>query len=281
MKVLFIISSILFINSPQCEAHLRVWKQKTNIIDPNNWENNEIPCASDTLLFPSKSYELIKLSNFNTKEIILPKDGGFVFDGTLKFQEKNASCKSKKVRKFKAISQHKWLSSSNWITAYDVDERRESLNNLAIPHAERVPCDNDHVVFPLNNSYVVDLQFMPQLSFNTIVLDGISYSVDAFREFLLTDVGQSTFEGSENTLVLPSQCSGDKCPCHTNNEALQDILCENEVKQCGSADCVDPIKAIGFCCHVCGAIMHINLNDADDFDLNRTRNAVTKGNVSK
>ena len=281
MKVSTLLSIILLISFKSCESRLKVWRQKTNLIDPKNWEDDKLPCNSDILIFPEKSYELIKLPDFNTQEIILPKDGGFVLDGSLAFQAKNSSCKPNQMKKFKPISQHNWLFSENWITAYDSEESKEEMDNQAIPHAERVPCDNDQVVFPINNSYVVDFQSMPQLSFKSVTLDGISYSVDAFRDLLLTDAGQSTFEDSENTLVLPSQCSGEKCACHTKNEALLSILCENELKHCGRADCVNPITPTGFCCSTCGAIMYIDLVDADDFNLTRTQSAVNTGKVGK
>lgn len=281
MKASKLLIITLLISLKNCESRLKVWKQKTNLIDPKNWEDDEIPCNSDVIIFPEKSYELIKMPDFNTKEIILPKDGGFVLDGSLNFQSKSSSCKPNQVKKFKPVSQHKWLFSENWITAYGSEETKEEMENQAIPHAERVPCDNDQVVFPINNSYVVDFQFMPHLSFKSVTLDGISYSAEAFRDLLLTETGQSTFERSDSTLVFPSQCSGDKCACHTNNEALLDILCQNEQKQCGRSDCVNPIIPIGFCCSVCGAIMYIDLADASDFNLTQTQSAVYTGKNPK
>lgn len=259
-----------------------IWNQRTNIGDANNWEGNRIPCSSDALLFPSQSYDLIRLSNFSMKEMILPRTGGFILDTqtSLKFRESDSKCRANDLKSFKSVIQTPWLLTSNWDGARDINENEVmGFYNKATPHEERVPCDNDEIIFPINNSYVVDLQSAPILSFKSIAIDGRVLSVNEFKAFLSSAFGQSAFKNIDNTLFTESSCNDEsKCVCHQKSAALMDQLCENEKPNCQKAPhCSDPIKPIGHCCFECGAMFHMKLDSINNFNLKSFKANIAKG----
>lgn len=247
-----------------CECRRIIWQQRTNIGDAMNWDGDVVPCSSDALLFPQKSYDLIKLSNFTTKELILPKSGGFIMDSqmSLNFRERDAKCKGNEVRSFKSVIQTPWLSSSNWHTTLE----NGNVINAATPHDERVPCDNDEIIFPVNNSYVVDLQSFPSMTFKSIAIDGHVMTLNEFKDYLFSSYGQSAFKNTDNTQFIAQnqeECHGSsiKCQvCHQRVQSLRQQLCENEKPFCQPVPhCSDPIKPIGHCCPECGALFQMKL----------------------
>ena len=264
------------------ECRRLIWKQRTNIGDANNWIGNGLPCASDTLAFPETSYDLIKLSNFSMKKIVLPKTGGFILDTqtTLQFREWDTKCKANDTKAFKSVIQTPWLLTNNWIAARDADDNEHvEFYNKATPHDERVPCDNDEIIFPINNSYDVDLQSAPVLSFKSITIDGQQKTTTKFGEFLKSAFGQSSFKNSDNTLFVDSSCNGgDKCVCHEKSDALREQLCDNELPSCEKTpSCTDPITPIGHCCAVCGAILQMDLASIHNFNLKTFKTGIRKG----
>jgi hypothetical protein len=267
-----------------CECRRIIWQQRTNIGDAANWNGDEVPCSSDAVLFPQKSYDLIKLSNFTTKEFILPKSGGFIMDSqmSLNFRERDIKCKGNEVRSFKSVIQTPWLSSSNWQTT-----ENGHVINAATPHDERVPCDNDEVIFPINNSYVVDLQSLPVLTFRSIAIDGRVMTLDEFKDYLFSSYGQSTFKNIDNVRFVQNQeeCVGSsaKCQvCHKKVHSLRQQLCENEKPFCQPIPhCSDPIKPIGHCCHECGALFQMKLSSnaevSSGFIIDAFKSNIEKG----
>lgn len=271
---------ILLISSSLCasaaESRRIIWQQRTNFVDATNWEGDAVPCASDALVFPQQSYDLIKLSNFSMKEIILPKSGGFILDTrtALTFRESDSKCKPNSTRTYKSIIQTPWLSSSNWVSTMP------TAINAATPHDERIPCDNDEIIFPINNSYVVDLQSLPILTFKSIAIDGRVMSMSEFKDFVLSSYGQSSFKNSENMLLTSeNSCNdGSKCPCHQQDESLREILCENEKPFCQPIPhCSNPIKPIGHCCSECGAMFHMEIDSIKNFNLDEFKQKIQRG----
>jgi len=267
-----------------------IWKQRTNLVDAHNWEGDRVPCASDTLQFPSSSPDLIKLSNFTTKELILPKSGGFLLDTetSLNFREADSACKANDTKLYKSVIQTPWLSSSNWLSGRDINGNGNAAAmmewsdaiNAATPHEERVPCDNDEIIFPINNSYVVDLQSIPVLSFKSIAIDGEILSVNAFKDFLLSTFGQAAFKNTDNTLFVESPCNDDdKCVCHHKTDALRQQLCSNLATECRQTQphCSDPIRPIGHCCDECGAMFHMKIDNINAFDMKTFKSSVEGG----
>lgn len=265
-----------------CECRRVVWKQRSSMGDANNWVDNKVPCSSDALLFPESSYDLIKLSNFTMKEIILPKTGGFVLDArtSLSFRESDSKCKANETRTFKSVIETPWLSSSNWdITREPNSDRSTHFYNKATPHEERLPCDNDEIVFPVNNSYVVDLQSCPRLSFKSIAIDGRVLSVTEFRSFLSSEYGDSMFKNKDETLFIDSECLDEsKCPCHKVKSSILDQLCQNDIQICEPVPhCSTPIKPIGHCCSECGAMFQAKLEKFRNFNLQTFKTKIEQG----
>lgn len=264
------------------ECRRLIWKQRTNIADANNWVGNEIPCASDALVFPATSYDLIKLSSLSMKEIILPKTGGFLLDTQteLQFRERDSRCKTNGTKAFKSVIPTPWLLTNNWIAARDANDNEYlEFYNKATPHEERLPCDIDEIIFPINNSYVVDLQSAPALSFKSITIDGRQMTTGEFSEFLKSVHGQLAFKNNDNTLFSDSSCYDEnKCVCHRKSDALRQQLCENESPDCEKTPrCTDPVRPIGHCCDVCGALFQMELAPINNFNLKSFKSDVRKG----
>lgn len=272
-----------------CESRRIIWQQRTNFGDATNWEGDTVPCGSDALLFPPQSNNLIKLSNFTMKEIILPKSGGFILDtkAALTFRESDSKCKPNATRTYKNVIQTPWLMSSNWIGTVDPNGRSDqttSVINAATPHDERIPCDNDEIIFPINNSFVVDLQSLPFLTFKSIAIDGRVMSLHEFKDFLFSSYGQSLFKNTDNTLLgSENSCNdGSTCACHQKEESLRQILCENEKPLCEAIPhCSNPIKPIGHCCFECGAIFHMQIDSIKNFNLDDFRRQIERGKMHR
>lgn len=171
-----------------------------------------------------------------------------------------------------------WLSASNWVTARDPDSNGNSLINAATPHDERIPCDNDEIIFPINNSFTVDLQSLPILTFKTIAINGRVMSIDEFEKFL-PEYGQTSFKNTQNLWLRPSSCNdGEKCACHEKVDALREIMCENEKPFCQpTPHCSDPIKPVGHCCLECGAMFQMKIDSINSFNLEAFKEKVEKG----
>lgn len=273
MKFLFnllivIICRLAFENN-NVECRQIVWTPKTNIGDAENWEENRVPCASDIVEFPDRTNDLNIFTSLSAKEIILPKSGGFVLDGkaTINFVEKDSKCELNRTAIFKRVVGARWLDARNWnVSRTDVDTFRV---NKATPHEERLPCDNDEIIFPINNSAVVDLQFVPSLSFKSVNIDGRVVAVNRFREFLSDLHGQSMFRNSINTLFREISCTDEnRCVCHQKSSALREQLCLNEQSNCPpTLTCSQSFRPIGHCCQVCGSMLQINIQKILNFNL--------------
>lgn len=268
----------------ECHRRRVMWQQRTNIGDAANWEDERLPCASDALLFPQKSYDLIKLSNFSMREMILPKSGGFVLDTqtSLSFRESDPKCAhTTAIKAYKSVIQSVWLSSSNWQTTRAGGESADYAVNAATPHDERIPCDSDEIVFPINNSYVVDLQSTPALAFESIAIDGRVMSPREFRDFLFSSlVGQASFKNFDNTQFTANECHSQlaACVCHQRGESIRKQLCENERPFCQpTPHCSDPVTPLGHCCPVCGAVFQMKLSSLNSFKLDDFKSNIEKG----
>jgi protein amnionless len=264
------------------ESRRIIWQQRTNMADAENWEGETMPCASDALLFPQQNHDLLKLSNFTMKELILPKNGEFILSKqtSLNFRESDSKCRPNVTRIYKGDIKLPWLSTDNW--AHSHESGTNPLINAATPHDERIPCDNDEIIFPINNSYVVDLQSLPILTFKSIAVEGRVMSVNEFKDFLSSSHGQESFKNIDNTLITESSCNdGDRCVCHQKDESLRQILCENENPFCQpTPHCSDPIKPIGHCCSVCGAMFQMKINSIKNFNLDVFRSKIESGKLN-
>lgn len=283
--LIFITSAIIFESKIVSECRQLVWTPKTNIGDAENWVDNAKPCSSDIVEFPERTNELNIFTSLSAKEIILPKSGGFVLDGkaTIKFSENDSSCQPNRTRIFKRVIGARWLDAKNWNVSKTDDD--DVGVNKATPHEERLPCDNDEIIFPINNSYVVDLQSVPTLSFKSVTIDGRVVAVNRFGEFLADIYGQSMFKNSLDTdFVENSSCNDDsKCVCHRKSAALREQMCQNEQPNCRSKlnlPCMSPFRPIGHCCDECGAMFQMKIDEISNFNLKHFKSAASRGEKS-
>jgi protein amnionless len=272
------------------EGRRVVWTPKTNIGDAGNWEDNKVPCPSDIVEFPDRTNDLNIFTTFSAKEIILPKSGGFILDGkaTINFAENDSKCDANTVKVFKRVVGARWLDARNWNVSTtdndddddDSDENDDTFRvNKATPHEERLPCDNDEIIFPINNSNIVDLQFVPSLSFKSVTIDGRTVAVNRFREFLSDLHGQSMFRNTMTTIFEESSCNDEnKCVCHQKSAALREQLCENEQQNCPKIlKCSKPFRPIGHCCDECGSMLHMKIQKNDNFNLKQFKTLTRNG----
>lgn len=196
------------------------------------------------------------------QEVVLPTDGAIVLPTQSAVQFSNTlECKSDaNAAHFLGKSKRLWFSSKSWQTE---DERE----NVAKPHVYKIPCECDVAVFPSENIYAVDLQYVHDIVVKKILINDRS---DNIEQFLASPLGRKMFLNSENVQFSEGFCQPQKyCGCH-NQERFKkytDILCEEESKYCEIPHCIDPIKPEGHCCPMCGAILNFEIHDTCDFNI--------------
>lgn len=205
------------------------------------------------------------------QEFVLPMDGTVLLtDNSRLLFEDDPKCKNISENEFtmyKHSTVRRWFSSDSWHT---IDEKK----NVAMPHIERIPCECDTVVFPPESGTAVDLDDVDDLVVDQIYING---HVDDFNAFLETKVGQRMFLNSEDVRFTRGKCTDNRnCGCHSNKRFFDQlsILCIEESEYCVIPHCKQPIRPIGHCCDVCGAILTLENPDACDIDLQQMGRSV-------
>lgn len=289
----FITILILFLLAPikNVKSLTKEWIPNINYENPQHWEKEKLPCPQDNIIFPVDFDAALKLPVvINVNQLILPNDGYLLMESNskiafnnIKNMESRCNGHSKEDMRFKQPKVDFWYLSKNWKI---VDEDKSNMvNNPAVSHEELIPCDGDIVVFPPQNSFLIDLEDAEHVLFYDIFMDNKSHIMD-FVSFSNTNLGLTMLKNSEKTYVQQSRyhnrCSQrgnlDECSCHGNIRKfkMHDTLCANEKPFCKPTHCLNPIKPEGHCCLICGAYMTL-----DGKSLQPLKNIVDKIKASK
>lgn len=196
------------------------------------------------------------------QEVILPSDGAIVLptQSAIQFSDTKQCESDENEANFLSKSKRLWFSASSW------QPEGESVN-VAKPHVYTIPCECDIVVFPSENIYAVDLQYVDEIVTKKILIND---RTDNIEQFLETPLGQRMFLNSEAVHFSDGFCTPQKyCGCHNpiRFRKYTDIICEEESKYCTEPHCIDPIKPEGHCCPICGAILNFKIRDTCDFNM--------------
>lgn len=276
---------IFFINLINFCITTKWWiEENSDFNDPNNWENGNIPCSKDKIIFPKEfSAGIFLPNNLKTNGIIFPSDGSILFHANSKIsfsnnkndlKEKNLQCKnSNNLAKMKNIKNRNWFNIKNWKELPGVEQ------NPAIPHIERIPCSNEKVIIGLNGATSIDLDDVYQLYIGGIHLGHKDLTSDEFKLFLQSDIGQMIFKNAENTDI--KYLNEPICGCHKIERVMmyQWKVCKYAKNICEIPKCVNPIVPTGHCCSICGSSLKLHIDNnynCTQFNMNLFKKQLNK-----
>ncbi|KAL7739392.1 hypothetical protein ACLKA6_002459 [Drosophila palustris] len=226
---------------------------------PSAWLDDYLPCVHDLVVFPDYYPAILPLpTEVAVRGFQLPRQGALLLaeDSTIGLatgKGLNPDCDSDERRAvLKPPKTSKWFDPSSWSVQPGVG----SGNSFsAMPDLERVPCDDEHVVISSNNGAALsfDLENVQYLRLGQLVLAGSSISRTYLQELMRRELGQLLFHNAQDVYV--EYYRGELCGCHKDYEHLIEPICHNVESQCEQPHCVAPIRPLGSCCFLCGAMM--------------------------
>ncbi|KAJ6650032.1 Protein amnionless, partial [Pseudolycoriella hygida] len=256
----FILLFVIFAHSDEIKAqgHTKIWTIRDEAyIDVGSDKSD---CINQTFVYQKQGGIYFDIpEEINT--IILPMNGAVIFQQNqeIKFKAKQPKCHGDDyyTRHFKMhiLRDMSWFDTDNWRIKGSLSQ------NKAVPHIDRIPCECDVVEFPANHSLWIDLNFIPQLTVQQVIINGKS---DNLNGFLDTNLGQSMFMYYRDYVRFQEGlCEGPKsCGCHDPalfKEYLDLVCIHSEV--CQEPPCLDPIQPIGHCCPICGAMIQVTVGE--------------------
>lgn len=267
---------LIFLAVTQFSVHvsseMKVWDPKQQ--DMEEWHLHSIKCPKTALKFDGDGDLEFLEGHSHERQIIFAKSGWYVFQdhsqiviGESVLTKDSESCADAFGTEVivHAVKSVPWASPSNWQSATN--------NNPAKPDIEKIPCDNDEIVF--NTSVVrVDLDGLFQVQMKRISINDHWMTARDFGSFCKTVLGQKQFDNSES--VDFSTPIGDPAikSCQSNAYFYQSLVCENV--KCEPAHCIDPIRPQGFCCDSCGASAQIEIHPNSNLRLNDLNNLLAR-----
>lgn len=262
-KIIFVLILIFQVNA--------IGKVKQWVSDNGDkWTNmGPNPDCAKTRAVVTKELDGVMFVNGQKQyqEFVLPSDGAVLIgDNSRIIFSDNTTCKDAEENDFimfKHSTVRRWFSTKSWST---VGEKKSA----AQPHIEQIPCECDTVFFPEESGTAVDLDMVDELVVDKILING---HVDDFTRFLETKIGQKMFLNSEDVRFIHGTCSSRPsqrlCGCHTHKRFRDQlaILCIEEGDYCDIPHCKEPIRPIGHCCDMCGAILHFKSASVCDIDI--------------
>lgn len=240
------------------QGHTKVWTMRDDKFV--NFGKDDPDCINQTFIYQKQGGIYFTVpEEINT--IILPSTGAIIFQQNqeIKFKSRQVKCHSDSYNtnhfKLHIVQPMSWFDTDNWRI------KESQSQNKAIPHIDRIPCECDVVEFPTNHSLWIDLDYMPTLTVKEVKIND---RTDNLNGFLGTSLGQSMFIYDKSYATFQEGlCEGPKsCGCHEPARFVEylDSICINS-QVCHIPDCLDPIKPIGHCCPICGAMIQITVNE--------------------
>lgn len=221
------------------------WLPNSNFNSPKNFRDGKLPCSKQTIIFPDRVQGAVRFQSDNVaKELILPISGEMLLEGALYLgvDSKDECVEGNKYFIDKTLSS--WAAPDVWASP---------RFNEATPDAERVPCSDDSVEFPINSEFSL---FLPDLTqhIQELKIGNQYYDTATFNDRALEENKARQFyinnHQTTGIVVEENKCRSQAargCPCQ---EFTLEIDCES--KYCSVPACSQPIKPIGHCCKICG-----------------------------
>ncbi|XP_030070163.1 protein amnionless isoform X2 [Microcaecilia unicolor] len=262
-------------------AVYKQWIPNTNFENASNWDKNRVPCPGDTIIFEnSKKLSVFVQSTHRTAGMYIPWDGEFILASGAGFaaysthSSSDPGCEIGSTTTFRDADSYQWLDPELWHAASSTDDL-ESGNYLFSVHEERVPCQYDDVIFPAGNSFRVNIQPSDQMiELKSISVMGQKFTRDAdFARYMQSNTAKLQFHGQGSPKVTNTKCN-DKTGCTCGNSGEHENICsallQHSENVCPGVVCMHPLRPVGHCCDICGAI--VSLQYSSDFEIEKYRN---------
>ncbi|XP_040188652.1 protein amnionless [Rana temporaria] len=268
---------LVLLLSGGADAVYKRWIPNTNFENASNWAEQRLPCSQDTAVFASnKKVSVFVQSAHSLRSLYLPLDGEFLLSpgaGFMAAPAEDPTCGEGSLVNFGDVDHYQWFDPTLWQSAVSVDAL-ENGNTLFHVDSERVPCQHDDVIFSSDTSFRVQVQqTASEIQLKSASVLGRKFSSGAeFGEYLASHTGRLQFPGPARPQVTNTKCV-DRTGCLCGNEGVQQEICsallQHLENKCPEASCANPLKPIGHCCGICGAI--ISLEYTSEFDLETYR----------
>ncbi|XP_036329285.1 protein amnionless-like [Rhagoletis pomonella] len=236
----------------------------------DSWESGYLPCALEEVVFPETYPAVLPLpTKVDISGIVLPRDGALLLSDestiTLGGELQQRECQNGRSRRayLKMPVTRKWYNPSSWLSP------ASQAQNTAIPHLERVPCDNETVVMPRSGPLSIDLENVPYLRMGHLNLAGSLISNDYLNYLIHTDIGQLLFKNSLDTMA--QYYHQDPCGCHIDALVFSEPICKNVAGECDRPHCLVPVTPLASCCPICGSVLSFQMDYCSERNLNKLR----------
>ncbi|XP_063240406.1 protein amnionless isoform X3 [Bacillus rossius redtenbacheri] len=276
------ISSLLAAVTLAAATGTKTWLPDTNYGNPANWDARRVPCSADRAVFPRGASFSVLLPGGSTgvRALVLPPSGELMLPPDCELAvtgraRPRADCPDPKDVVFSRRGAAPWLLPGNW--------RSDAPGDWpATPHAHRVPCQEDAVVFPGGRSFGVELPREP-VYVRRLSLQGQDVSSAEWSEFLMSDAGEWQFAAPEESRQFAVTVTGgsaeevaacgESSGCRCVSEAAEAEVCRLQAPLCGPPPpCWPAVRPLGHCCDVCGT--YVLLDYTDRFRLTALKAAV-------
>lgn len=237
------------------------------------WKSGYLPCALEEVIFPEIYPAVLPLpTKVDISGLVLPRDGAIMFSDestiTLGGELQQRECENGRSRRayLKPPSTRKWYDPSSWVST------TANAKNTAIPHLERIPCDNETVVMQRTGPLSVDLENIAYLRMGHLNLAGSLISSDYLNYLIHTDIGQLLFKNSLDTMV--QYYHQDTCGCQMDAYLFTEPVCKNVIKTCERPHCLVPVTPLENCCPICGSLLRFSMEYCSEGNLNKLRKLI-------
>ncbi|XP_064602832.1 protein amnionless-like [Liolophura sinensis] len=251
-----------------CEGGYKQWTANTNFASDKNWDTGHAPCGPVSVRIPELAPQIYVQLDTTIKELILPNHVELILgDGlNLVFSEQTpTNCQNPSTGdvNFIATSPEPWFNPDNWCPK---DSLGGECSGTALLDTEQVPCKSDDVIFPDTSSYYVNLDSGYDITVGSLQMSGSSYTTQSFKSFLATDIGTRTFpppsgkaQSSLTVLGTAQKCNDvTGCACGNDDKKISDKICGYKSSSCARPFCEKPLRPVGSCCDICGAILEMS-----------------------
>lgn len=249
------------------------WIPNTNYENKTNWDKGAVPCGNDRVEFLAQRKVSVFVETMHAvQEMRLPVDGEFILNpgaGFYVISGKDPSCGAGVTAKFRDSESLQWYNPALWQAAATSDDLH-SGNLLFSVHEESVPCRQDDVVFTAGTSFRVDTSSSEStIPVKSVTLLGKKFDSDAdFSQHLSSRLGQLQFHGSSVVTVASAGCQ-DPSGCDCGNSVNHQRICQTVT--CASTSCQKPLRPVGHCCDICGAIVTVHYANGFSLETYRQR----------
>uniref|UniRef100_A0A3Q2P6U6 Protein amnionless n=1 Tax=Fundulus heteroclitus TaxID=8078 RepID=A0A3Q2P6U6_FUNHE len=254
---------LIFCLAGATDALYKQWIPDTNYENKTNWDKGDVPCGNDRVQFSSqRKVSVFVETSHAVQEMTLPMDGEMILNSGAGFyvlSGQDPGCGAGVRTKFKDSESLRWFNPALWQAAATLNDLQDGHFLFSV-HEESVPCQQDDVIFKVLSSFRVDTSSsqttIPVKSVS--VLGKVFDSRSEFSEYLGSGSGQFQFHGSSAVTVGNPGCP-DPTGCFCGNSVHHEHICS--AITCGSSSCKKPLRPVGHCCEVCGAIVTVHYTD--------------------